>query len=99
MRPMLSGLPSFQANGRRVDSTRSRRSMLEILVRHLGMVRLTIAAACLLVVGCSGLIDTGDNGGLTPEEATARRLWVEKALPVIQANCTVCHAGARDNVA
>jgi hypothetical protein len=73
--------------------------MLETLVRHLDMVRLTVAAAALFaMVGCSGLIDGGGSGGLTPEQQEARRLWVEKALPQFQANCTVCHDGARANV-
>ena len=63
------------------------------------MVRLTVAAASiLLMVGCSGLIDGGGNGGLTPEETTARRLFVEKALPVFQTNCMVCHDGTRPNI-
>lgn len=73
--------------------------MLETLVRHLDMVRLTVAAASvLMMVGCSGLIDNGGTGGLTPEEQTARRLWVEKALPQLQANCVVCHDGSRANI-
>jgi len=73
--------------------------MLETLVRHLDMVRLTVVGASLLVmVGCSGLIDGGGSGGLTPEEVTARRLWVEKALPQLQTNCVVCHDGTRANI-
>jgi len=70
--------------------------MLETLVRHLDMVRLTIAAALLLIsMGCSGLIDDGGSGGLTPEEAKALRAWREKALPQIAANCLSCHDGSR----
>lgn len=73
--------------------------MLETLVRHLDMVRLTVAALALFAgFGCSGLIDGGGNGGLTPEEATAQRLWVEKALPVLQTQCVVCHNGSRPNI-
>ncbi len=73
--------------------------MLETLVRHLDMVRLTVAAAAIFaMVGCSGLIDGGGSGGLTPEQQTARRLWVEKALPQLQANCVVCHDGTRPNI-
>ncbi len=73
--------------------------MLETLVRHLDMVRLTVAGlALVMVVGCSGLIDGGGTGGLTPEEATAQRLWVEKALPVLQGNCVICHDGSRANI-
>lgn len=63
------------------------------------MVRLTVAAAAIFaMVGCSGLIDGGGSGGLTPEQQTARRLWVEKALPQLQANCVVCHDGTRANI-
>ncbi|HEU0031522.1 MAG TPA: hypothetical protein VFQ53_12875 [Kofleriaceae bacterium] len=73
--------------------------MLETLMRRLDMVRLTIAASALLVmVGCSGLIDGGGSGGLTPQQAEARRLWLEKALPQIAANCVVCHDGSRANI-
>ena len=73
--------------------------MLETLVRHLDMVRLTVAAAAIFaMVGCSGLIDGGGSGGLTPEQQTARRIWVEKALPQLQANCVVCHDGTRPNI-
>lgn len=73
--------------------------MLETLVRHLDMVRLTVAAAAIFaMVGCSGLIDGGGSGGLTPEQQTARRIWTEKALPQLQANCVVCHDGTRPNI-
>jgi hypothetical protein len=73
--------------------------MLETLVRHLDMVRLTIAASCFfVVVGCSGLIDGGGSGGLTPEEAVARKAWLEKALPVLTTNCLSCHDGSRANI-
>lgn len=73
--------------------------MLETLVRHLDMVRLTVAAAAvLLAMGCSGLIDGGGTSDLTPEEVEARRLWVEKALPQLQANCVICHDGSRANI-
>ena len=73
--------------------------MLETLVRHLDMVRLTIVGSCLLVmVGCSGLVDTGGGGGLTPEAALARKAWLEKALPTLTANCLSCHNGSRANI-
>lgn len=96
---MLSGLPQYRTSGHNIGAARSRRSMLETLVRHLDMVRLTVVAASLLaMVGCSGLIDGGGSGGLTPEQQTARRLWVEKALPVLSTNCMVCHDGSRANI-
>lgn len=70
--------------------------MLETLVRHLDMVRLTVASLALLVmVGCTGLIDDGGSGDLTPEEVKARQLFAEKALPRINESCTVCHNGSR----
>ncbi len=73
--------------------------MLETLVRHLDMVRLTIAAASLLMfTACSGLIDDGGNGGLSDEEIKARALFSEKAAPVIKAACAVCHDGTRANI-
>jgi len=96
MQPMLNGLPSFQANR---SVSRSRRSMLDTLVRHLAMVRLTIGAAAILVItGCSGLIDDGASSGLSPEEVIARKLWLEKALPTIRDNCLVCHDGSRPDI-
>ena len=93
---MLIGLPLSPANR---SVARSRRSMLETLVRHLGMVRLTVTAAMVLAVtGCSGLIDDGGTGGLSPEEVVARKLWLEKALPTLTANCQQCHNGSRENI-
>lgn len=71
---------------------RSRKSMLETLVRHLDMVRLTVAAMLFVLVGCVGLIDSGD-----PTSAdSARELWLKKALPALQAGtCEACHTGSR----
>lgn len=67
--------------------------MLETLVRHLDMVRLTVAASAFALLGCTGLIDAPP-----PTKAEiARQLWVEKALPAlksIEANCITCHGGA-----
>jgi hypothetical protein len=96
---MLSGLPGFQAPNRTITPSRSRRSMLETLVRHLAMVRLTVGAAIVfMAVGCSGLIDSGGNGGISPAEANARSVWLSKALPVLTTNCLVCHDGSRANI-
>ncbi len=44
-----------------------------------------------MATGCSGLVDDGGNGGLTPDQITARRLWLTKALPVLHGNCAMCH--------
>ncbi|MDB4963516.1 MAG: uncharacterized protein JWP01_3515 [Myxococcales bacterium] len=71
--------------------------MLATLVRQLNMVRLSVGAIALLtMVGCTGLIG-GDPSGLTPEETLARRMWAEKAGPVLNTSCVGCHAGQRPN--
>jgi cytochrome c553 len=73
--------------------------MLETLVRRLNMVRLTalaLAFVALTLGGCTGLIDDG-NGGLTMEEVKARKMWVDKASPVLMTSCIGCHAGQRPN--
>jgi len=87
--------PSFRAPG--AAGLRSRKSMLETLVKHLAMVRLTVPAiAMLCMAACTGLID--GNGGLTPEQAAARKAFINSALPRFNEACTVCHAGARVGV-
>lgn len=73
--------------------------MLETLLRRLDMVRLTVTvAAIVLATACSGLIDDGGTEGLTPEEQTARQLFISKALPQLVANCQVCHDGSRADI-
>jgi len=73
--------------------------MLDILLRHLDMVRLTIGTVALLcVVGCSGLIDD-TNPNLTPEEVAAREMFVSRAKPVFDSYCISCHAGLYPEVA
>lgn len=73
--------------------------MLDTLMRHLDMVRLsagvTAAIATLVLVGCTGLISGGSGDqNLTPEQAKARQLWLSKAAPVFKTNCVSCHAGS-----
>ena len=67
--------------------------MLQTLVRHLDMVRFTVAASLLAMVGCTGLIDAPP-----PTKAEiARQVWIDQALPAMKApetNCVVCHGGA-----
>lgn len=59
------------------------------------MGRLLVAAAWLVAAsGCSGAIDNEGLDGLTPEQVTAQRLWVSKALPQLQTNCISCHDGS-----
>ena len=80
-----------------MNPLKSRRAMLDTLMRHLDMVRLsaglTAAIATLAMVGCTGLIGGTGDGNLTPEQAKARQLWETKAAPVFKTNCVSCHAG------
>ncbi len=76
--------------------------MLETLVRHLDMIRLTVPAfALVLVAGCVGTIGndkSGKPGGPgSPDagnaaEQTAIADWTTMALPAMQV-CTGCHNG------
>ncbi len=93
---IMAGLPSLRAS---VHGLRSRKAMLETLVRRLNMVRLSAGAVALLslaMVGCTGLIDDGSKG-LTPEQAVARRMWTDKAEPAL-ITCVSCHNGSRPNI-
>jgi len=54
--------------------------------------------AILLVTGCSGLVDDGGTGGLSPDEITARKLWLQRALPLLKANCDECHGGSMPDI-
>lgn len=78
----------------------SRRAMLDTLMRHLDMVRLsagvtaTIATLTLVLGGCTGLIGGNGDGNLTPEQLAARAKWTSSALPVFKTNCVSCHAGS-----
>jgi mono/diheme cytochrome c family protein len=49
-------------------------------------------------MGCTGLIEDGGNGGLTPEQAEAKRAWIAEAQPVLAQNCGACHNGSRANI-
>lgn len=72
--------------------------MLETLVRQLHLVRITAAATAVFALGCTGLIDAGGTGDLTPEQAAAREAWVSEAQPVLAQNCAACHNGSRANI-
>jgi len=87
---MLGGLTPRKAN---MGVPHSRRAMLDTLLRHLPMVRLSVGAlAALLFMGCSGLIDGGDEN-ISAEEQLARQLFVQKAKPVFDTTCASCHSG------
>lgn len=75
--------------------------MLDTLLRHLPMVRLSVGAlAALALAACNGLIDgPGGSGNLTPEQAAARQAWTTKAYPHLQQQCVGCHAGTQADVA
>lgn len=78
----------------------SRKTMLETLIRRLDLVRLTVGAmALVMMAGCTGLIDdTVLPTDLEKDEANARRLWDEKAWPILELQCAGCHAGTMPNI-
>jgi len=96
---MLGGLTSRNGN---LTKLQSRRAMLDTLLRHLPMVRLSVGAlaATLLMgfMGCSGLIDGGDDN-ISAEEKVARQLFISKAKPVFDTTCVQCHSGSDPSVA
>ena len=94
---MLGAFASGRTNG---AALKSRRAMMETLFQHLDMIRLSAGAFALLAVaGCSGLIDGDDSQNLTPEELAARRAYIEKAKPHLDAYCASCHSGSDPSVA
>lgn len=93
---MLGSLPYFKKN--LGAPLQSRKAMLETLFRHLDMVRLSVGAMLMVaLVGCTGLIDSG-NDGLTPQQRNARAKWQTEALPVLRASCVACHQGSRPGI-
>jgi hypothetical protein len=95
--PMLG---AFTSENGRVGTLKSRRAMLETLVRHLEMVRLSVTAlAVFALVGCTGLIDDDQDKSLTPEEIAARKAYNEKARPHLDAYCASCHSGTDPSIA
>jgi len=94
---MLGGLTSRNA---KVRGLHSRRAMLDTLLKHLPMVRLSVGAlAALTLFGCSGLIDSGEDPNVSAEENAARQLYVQKAKPVFDVACASCHSGSDPTVA
>lgn len=82
-------------------SLKSRRAMLDTLLRNRNMVRLSLGAlAALSLLGCSGLIDDGEgDSSITPEEKAAREIFVSKAKPILDTSCASCHSGSDPTVA
>lgn len=82
-------------------SLKSRRAMLDTLLRTRNMVRLSLGAlAALSLLGCSGLIDEGEgDSSITPEEKAARQLFVSTAKPILDTSCASCHSGSDPSVA
>ncbi len=82
---------------------KSRRAMLDTLLKHLDMVRLSVGAlAIVMLSACNGLITApggGGDDGLTPEQRMAQQLWLTGALPVFKeaaptgGECASCHDG------
>lgn len=73
--------------------------MLDTLLRHLPMVRLSVGAVALLALAaCNGLIEGGD-GSLTPEQKAAMSAWTNKAYPHLQQQCVGCHSGSEADIA
>jgi hypothetical protein len=100
MGSMLGGLHSIRAHG---APLKSRRAMLDTLMKHLSMVRLSVGAVAMLLLvglgGCVGLIDGGGDQSLTPEQKIAREKFIQKALPVLKPNCSQCHGGTQADIA
>ena len=90
---MLGGLTPMNANMR---TLKSRRAMLDTLMRHLDMVRLSAGLTALILAGCTGLIsgaDPGGSGNLTPEQQVAANKFKTDAYPTFNTVCSACHAG------
>ena len=83
---MLGAIPSVK---RGLGGLRSRRAMLDTLLKHLPMVRLSAGV----------LIDGNGGGTLTPEQQAARTAWTNEAWPHLQQQCVGCHAGSEQDIA
>ena len=75
---MLGGVSPVKA---KISTLQSRRAMLNTLMRHLGMIRLSAGAAvAITLVGCTGLISGNGDPNLTPEQV-ARLDAASKPIP------------------
>ena len=67
--------------------------MLETLLSHLNMARLSVgAAAVVAMVGCTGVVENKGTP-LTPEQQMAQQSWLNQAYPHLSTDCGGCHAG------
>ncbi len=93
----------FTSGKTNTDRLMSRRAMLDTLVKHRNLVRLSapmLAALALTASACTGLIPGGSGGSTgTPEEKAARESFVTKAKPHLDAYCLSCHAGSDPMIA
>ena len=85
-------MTGFQAS-RALPGTR--KAMLDVLCRHLPMVRLRAGglalAAIALATACTGeIVDPGEGGG--DPEAAAIQAFETNVQPTLQAKCASCHA-------
>jgi hypothetical protein len=91
---MFRGLQQVKGN---MSTLKSRRAMLDTLMRHLDMVRLSVGiAAVIALTACHGLISekaTGGDDTSTPEGQAALAAWEADAYPVFKNNCVACHTG------
>jgi len=61
-------------------------------------MRASRVIALLFASGCTGVIDADVPEGISPEQEEARKTWIMKAHPTLQANCESCHGGSRAGV-
>lgn len=65
----------------------------DVFVTRLGPIAMVLCAAA-----CNGEIISQTLEGLSPQEQVALDTWEQKALPVLEAKCTMCHDGSMPNI-
>src|SRR6185312_5579440 len=97
MGPMLGAIPSLKAS---TNGLKSRRAMLDTLLKHLPMVRLSAGVlVAVALTACNGLIDGNGSGSLTPEQQAAMTAWTKQAYPHLSQQCVGCHSGSETDIA